>query len=127
MKSGDLVYYRITIRDLNQIRSLFRGFSSIQHNLVAAGDVLPAIVLKAYSTFERVPTEELDGTDWAKHSFSGTADIKVILPGPMDMWLENIEMDEGPTAAPDTLQHGNSLLVWPALGKFTTVEPPALI
>lgn len=128
MKSGDMVYYRLTGKNVEWVCNLLHNFPHPTGREVQKGEVLPAIVLKAYSTFDRLikeDVEDIKDTVWAKRTFSGVADLKVFLPMSFDIYLFEIEMDDNPTPAPQ--QHFSSLLVYPALGKFTTVEPPPLI
>ena len=126
MKSGDMVYYRLTEKNAELINWRL-GKNGVTGKKVEAGQIFPALVITAFSTFDRVPIEEIHDSSWARKTFSGVADLKVFLPGSADLWVSEAELDESPVPAPQELQISSSLLVYPAHGKFTTVQLPPLI
>lgn len=118
MKSGDMVYYRLSEKDVERANKLFRFPASGRQ--VVLGETLPALVITAYGCIQ-------EGDAGNIGFFSGIVDLKVFLPMSLDLWVQDAELDENPIPAPPDQQYGGSLLVYPAHGKFTTVEPPPLI
>lgn len=118
MKSGDMVYYRLSDQNVLDI--------NVEAN-VKAGELYPALVIRAYSVSERVSSEETNDTYWADKSFSGVCDIRVLLPGiGNDLWVPEAEHDDYPVQEVKPL-HPGPVNVLPGLGKFMTVQPTDLI
>jgi hypothetical protein len=151
MIPGQTVFYRITYgqaekvnkrrKDAEKFRELLSllpdrqeilrdflssGFVVHYGSPVKGGELLPAVVVRAYSALER---EHIDPSSngpsgWARKAFSGVADIRVILPGNDDLWVPGAQLDMSPISS---TSKGQGVTAIPEFGKFVSSAPATLI
>lgn len=115
MQIGQQVYYRLTAED-----SANTGARTEQ------GQLLPAIVLRPYNAAEKGFArghDYISGTD-RNLSFSGVADIKVLIPGDNDLFVPGAVEDTN-CLANENMGHGITAL--PDYGMFTQSQPADLL
>lgn len=115
MQIGQMVYYRITRED-----------SAKTGARAEEGQLLPAIVLRAYNAAEKGFArghDYISGTDRSL-SFSGVADIKVLIPGDNDLFVPGAVEDKSPSISHD---FGHGITALPAHGMFTQSVPAPLL
>lgn len=93
---------------------------------VRGGELLPAVVVRAYNAVERPHIDPDFGApeQACKNVFSGVADLRVLLPGNDILWVPDAHLDM------ECMAHtgrGIGATMLPKMGKFTTTAPAELV
>lgn len=140
MQIGQMVFYRLSRNDADRVNYRRRrgvenmtkhkqtdDGSQIHFGIqVEEGQLLPATVVVAYNAHDKGyhgGREHIEGTD-ARFSFSGVADIRVLLPGNDVLFVQNAVEDTN-CLANGNMGHGITAL--PDYGMFTQSQPADLL
>lgn len=147
MRAGNEVFYRLSeenVQDIHFRRTLMANDKYDTYDIhqgelvptpshqiftgpdVEIGEVFPALIIRAYSVFDRTTEDDEPDREYAKLVFSGVADLKVFIPGSETLWVPLAEEDlDGVPVERQLGASPNAKLV--ALGKFTRIQPPSLL
>lgn len=140
MHIGQMVYYRVSREDADAVnRRRAHAYANLSEHQrlsngtqihfgteIEEGQLLPAIVIRAYNAEEKGFARGHDyvsGTD-RKFSFSGVADIRVLLPGNDILFVPGAIEDTSPQA---NYSMGMGITTLPAHGLFTQATPAELL
>lgn len=140
MQIGQTVYYRVSAEDAEKVnRRRSHALASLSKHQrksdgtqihfgmeIETGQLLPATVVVAYSAEQKGFARGHDyvsGTDRSL-SFSGVADIRVLLPGNDVLFVQNAVEDTN-CLVDDSMGHGITAL--PGYGMFTQSQPAPLL
>lgn len=140
MQIGQQVYYRVSAKDAEKVNRWRRRAAGnlVQHQQedngkqihfgmeIETGQLLPATVVVAYNAEQKGFArghDYISGTD-RKLSFSGVADIRVLLPGNDVLFVPGAVEDKSPSISYD---FGHGITALPDYGMFTQCQPAELL